>query len=263
MKSRPGFLSATGAVSGAAALAIIVAWVLFGGAGMFSTGELNAAVRGPALGGVTSHAALGADCGACHTAPWDERTMADRCMACHRDVDTQVRGRTGLHGGMVGGTRSRTCRPCHFEHRGPNGALTVDFDHDKVPFRLLGKHASVPCGECHKSPGDLRDTPQDCYACHAKDDDHNGGFGRQCEQCHKPTDWADATFDHTIFPVTHGREERVATCATCHPNGTTTYTCFGCHEHTPGNVLREHDGRSLASIANCIECHVGGREGDD
>ena len=66
-----------------------------------------------------------------------------------------------------------------------------------------------------------------------------------------------------IFPLTHGREERVATCATCHPNGTTTYTCFGCHEHTPGNVLREHDGRSLASIANCIECHVGGREGGD
>lgn len=262
---RLGFLTATGVACGAIALAAIAGWLLLGGASLFNPGGLNANVKGRTLGGVASHAGLGADCTACHTAPWESATMADRCMRCHPDVITQVQGHSGLHGGLVGAMSAPTCRACHSEHHGPDGQLTVNFDHSRLSFKLIGKHASVPCDRCHTAVGsvsDFRNTPHTCVACHAKDDKHAGSFGQQCEQCHNPTGWANATFDHTIFPVTHGRQERVAVCATCHPDGVKTYTCFGCHQHTPANVVGEHEGRSLASLTNCITCHVGGRGGD-
>lgn len=37
---------------------------------MFSPGSLNAQA-GTTLGGVSSHAEIGGECGLCHTAPWD------------------------------------------------------------------------------------------------------------------------------------------------------------------------------------------------
>ena len=42
-----------------------------------------------------------------------------------------------------------------------------------------------------------------------------------------------------------------------------SYSCYGCHEHTEGNVLDEHDGKSLTELADCIRCHPGGREAED
>ena len=76
--------------------------------------------------------------------------------------------------------------------------------------------------------------------------------------------WADATFDHAVFPVNHGGDEEKATCETCHPTDVKTYTCYGCHAHTEGNVRDQHEGQSLAELADCIRCHPGGRpaEGD-
>ena len=67
------------------------------------------------------------------------------------------------------------------------------------------------------------------------------------------------TFDHKVFPLDHGSDEKKATCETCHPNGTDTYTCFGCHEHTTCNVIGEHEGKSLAELQDCVRCHEGGR----
>jgi hypothetical protein len=133
-----------------------------------------------------------------------------------------------------------------------------------LTFKLIGKHVNVPCNDCHTNVGsfqDLRNTPQDCYSCHAKDDNHKGTFGQECGQCHNPTGWANATFDHSIFPVSHGANGQGA-CTTCHPNGVTTYTCFGCHQHTPASVVGGHEGKSLAQLTNCIACHAGGRGGD-
>lgn len=264
MSNRMGFMSATGALFAAIAVVAVVAWALLGGLSLFSPGGLSAA-KGQTLGGVTSHADLGADCAACHTAPWTAASMADRCVACHQDVSAQITGHKGLHGGLVGGLSRPTCRGCHSEHGGPNGVLMANFDHDRLTFKLVGKHATAACELCHTSASslqDLRNTPRDCFSCHAKDDNHAGKFGQECGQCHTPANWTDATFDHTIFPVTHGREERVATCQTCHPNGVRTYTCFGCHEHTPARVQADHEGKNAATLTDCIRCHQGGRGGD-
>jgi hypothetical protein len=120
----------------------------------------------------------------------------------------------------------------------------------------------VPCEGCHThsgSTGAPQNTPQDCYSCHAKDDKHKGTFGKDCGQCHTPAGWGNAKFDHTIFPVAHGNRGQPSTCQTCHPNGLSTYTCFGCHQHTPANIQGGHEGRALADLADCIRCHAGGR----
>jgi hypothetical protein len=244
----------------------ILVWMLIQGQSLFSPGGLNAQAKGQPLGGVSTHAQLGGNCAACHAAPWSSSTMDDRCNACHADVATQLQGNNGLHGGLVGLMSSATCDTCHSEHRGPNGELTANFNHNALTFKLTGAHATVPCQQCHtaaRSPQGLANTPQDCYSCHAAVDKHNGTFGKDCGQCHSTTSWANANFDHTVFPIDHGSNQQTATCKTCHPSNFNTYTCYGCHFHTPARVQSDHEGKSLASLSDCIKCHPGGQAAGD
>ena len=177
------------------------------------------------------------------------------CITCHTKLDADF---TRQHVTDYG----RQCLDCH------DGVdrYGSDFDHNKLAYPLTGKHANVPCAECHKDASTaqaLQRTPQDCVSCHKGDDPHNGSFGRQCDQCHNTTSWPDAHFDHAVFPVDHGQEAEKSTCRTCHPKDVSSYTCYGCHEHTPAGVLAEHEGRPLSELKDCIQCHEGGRgEGD-
>ena len=191
-------------------------------------------------------------CADCHPkglTQFDQTTCAD----CHTAINAAFMAQ---HIGSFG----RNCLLCH------NGRGGGDFDHNKLAFKLTGKHVGVPCDKCHAA-GSLQSTqqgPRDCVACHAKDDKHQGTFGTQCGQCHTANGWPGATFDHTIFPVNHGSREQVPTCQTCHTNGVNTYTCFGCHAHTPANIVARHEGRALSDLTNCVRCHAGGaREGGD
>jgi hypothetical protein len=190
-------------------------------------------------------------CTDCHPkslARFDQATCAD----CHVALNASFMTR---HEAAFG----KTCLLCH-DGTGRDGA---NFDHNAFPFKLTGKHAGVACERCHTGSGVTRspqNTPQDCFSCHARNDKHNGTFGQQCGGCHTPDGWNNAKFDHNIFPVSHGSRERVATCQTCHPTDLHTYTCFGCHAHTPANVQARHEGRALANLTDCIRCHAGGRK---
>ena len=270
MTKRPSFFSPTGIAVAVVLVVVVIALTLLLGPLLFSPGSLNSQAKAAPLGGVASHAGLGNHCGSCHTAPWSSQTMADKCMACHADIRAEISGKTGLHGSLLG-TRTPTCAGCHPDHHGPNGTLTAlngSFSrslHNAFPFKLTGKHAALQCSACHASAKSLQDfqkTPQDCYSCHAKDDKHKGSFGTQCGSCHTTNGWTGASFDHAIFPVDHGTDKQQSTCQTCHPNGTTTYTCFGCHQHTQANVVSGHEGQSLAALADCIKCHAGGKVPD-
>lgn len=194
-------------------------------------------------------------CAQCHPkglAQFDPAT----CGACHATLNA---GFMTQHEATFG----PACVPCH------DGAdrYGADFDHNRFAFKLTGKHVGLACQRCHTNAASvaaLQATPQTCYACHAKDDRHAGRFGQQCGQCHTAATWANATFDHSIFPVDHGSREQTSTCQTCHPTDVSSYTCFGCHRHTPANVVGGHEGRSLAQLTDCIRCHAGGRrEGGD
>ena len=191
-------------------------------------------------------------CADCHPkdwAPFDQAICAD----CHAGIDAAF---VKEHEAAFG----RECLTCH----DGTGAITVD--HDKFAFKLTGEHAGVACNACHKdarSLQDYKDAPQDCYACHAEDDEHDGAYGRDCGACHTAAAWDEVTFDHKVFPLDHGSEERKVTCETCHPSGMDSYTCYGCHEHTEANMLARHEGRSLAELEDCVRCHEGGRTKGD
>ncbi|HZY41565.1 MAG TPA: hypothetical protein VFF59_06155, partial [Anaerolineae bacterium] len=175
-------------------------------------------------------------CGECHT---NVRTVADfksaspACIDCHRK-DDEHRGAFGTD-----------CSVCHTSDDWDN----AQFDHNLAAFKLAGKHATVECEQCHVN-NVFKGTPQTCVSCHQKDDKHAGAFGADCAQCHNPSNWKDAKFDHNLaaFKLT-GAHVNV-TCARCHANGVykgTPQTCVGCHAEP-----QEHLG---AFGLDCAQCH--------
>lgn len=276
MSNRPGFISVTGIVVAVVLISGLVGWTMIDGPVLFSPGALNAQSKSQkSYGGIMNHAQLKGDCNVCHSAPWSSQSMTDRCIWCHTEVSTQVQTKTGLHGILVGTLKSPTCRGCHTEHHGAAGALTVvdpkTFPHDLTGYSLRAHQrksdgSQFLCADCHPKGVSSFDQAT-CQNCHATIDaafmtQHVNDFGTQCLECHKGND-PFANFKHTFFPLNHGREERQATCKTCHPtNAFSKYTCYGCHEHTPANVLNDHEGRPLSQLTDCVKCHPQGRNAD-
>ena len=189
-----------------------------------------------------AHAGL--DCRRCHEGV---RTAADfaaapeRCVGCHRDDDG--------HAGRFGDD----CGRCH----GAAAWKPASFDHAKTRFPLTGGHVRVACADCHAG-GRYQGTPTSCVACHPMPADHAGTFGDGCAACHRTDTWKGARFEHR-FPLDHGARGPSA-CETCHPEGYQTYTCYGCHEHTPARIESEHREEGISDLRDCARCHPTGRE---
>ena len=254
-------------------LAIFVCVVLLAavwqqrGASIVSPGPLTPGDSTPeTFGGVTSHAALERQCGACHVAPWSTTTMTAQCRTCHTDIHAEERDSSSLHAAFAART---SCLACHDEHRG--GATTrasldgLASQHNRFGFPLDGAHATVTCAECHTSTTgrlSFAKTPTTCVGCHQPDDKHNGTLGNDCAACHTTVSWEGAQIQHDMFPLDHGSRRPVA-CKTCHtdPANYKSYTCYGCHAHDPARVARQHRGEvRTANLDDCIQCHAGGRE---
>ena len=192
-------------------------------------------------------------CTDCHTGR--RFTFPDeRCERCHRDYQAQfIRKHADTWGAE--------CRSCH---DGIDRFGRKVFQHDSTGYPLTGAHGRVSCGDCHTGVRTLdafRSAPTECSACHQKDDRHRGGFGSDCAACHDTRSWEGARFDHT-FPIDHGERGRVA-CRTCHqqPGSWKSYTCYGCHEHTPARIAAEHREEGIGrNLDNCVRCHATGRE---
>jgi hypothetical protein len=182
------------------------------------------------------------ECRACHR---DEthRGTPTACVACHAEP--------AVHKGRFG----TGCAQCHSTSAWTGAA----FDHDLAAFKLTGRHKTVDCKSCHVN-NVYAGTAQTCASCHAEPAKHKGRYGTACAQCHTTSQWTGATFKHT-FPLNHGRRG-VSACTTCHttPNEFKTYTCYGCHEHTPAKIERRHAKRIIANLQDCVRCHANGRE---
>jgi hypothetical protein len=159
-----------------------------------------------------------------------------RCETCHRDV----------HEGQFA-KREGGCAGCHQT----TDFAAVTFDHDRESrFPLVGAHAKVACGGCHRpvpgKPTRYRPLEMTCESCHA--DPHGGQFAERvpakaCEDCHTPKDFQQTRFEHsppfTTFEL-EGKHAQVK-CEACHPVaavgpariaryvGVPT-TCEGCHD---------------------------------
>jgi hypothetical protein len=120
------------------------------------------------------HASVG--CEECHATRAYRNTARD-CISCHKSDD--------VHKGNLG----KACATCH----NPNGWKFWQFDHGKAThFALEGAHAKITCETCHVKPPDEVKLPKDCGDCHARDDVHHGGFGRDCARCHSSISWKGA-----------------------------------------------------------------------
>jgi hypothetical protein len=174
-----------------------------------------------------------ARCESCHTGSLYRDKLPNKCSSCHEKNDKHK------------GTLGNDCARCHTERDWKEKA---GFSHEKTEFPLLGKHATVPCKECHKSPL-FKEAPKACIGCHAKDDRHKGSLGDQCQSCHNERDWKKTSFDHakTTFPLL-GKHQKTE-CGACHKSANYKQTpkdCFACHQRDD-----KHEGQQGKACASC------------
>ncbi|TFG79941.1 MAG: hypothetical protein E4H23_04235 [Chrysiogenales bacterium] len=133
--------------------------------------------------------------------------------------------------------------------------------HDRTNFPLLGRHRSVPCGDCHLN-GVIAGTPSACEACHwdrRRDDRYQLLLGDHCADCHTPFDWKKLkpnSWEHgrvSGFPL--AGVHKTMDCAACHPGNVfkgQAQDCYSCHrrqyEQAPNHV-------SGGYATDCRQCH--------
>jgi hypothetical protein len=175
-------------------------------------------------------------CDSCHTGDLYRDKLATNCVSCHRKDDR--------HKGNLG----NRCEQCHTEN---SWRRITSFDHDVTRFPLIGRHAVVPCENCHRSQL-FKGTPLSCSSCH-RDSHHEGRLGPNCALCHNPNSWTRWRFDHdamTRYPLTGAH--RGLTCEACHMTKnvvkiTLPTDCIACH--------RKDDAHHGSFGPACERCH--------
>lgn len=266
--NRLGCLTSTGLIAALITLVALVGVAFASGGHMFSSGDLNAQT-GEAVGGVNSHAQI-SECKACHSAPWESDTMADRCLTCHTDIAEQMLNVAQLHGAITKKDPSLACRDCHFEHRGAAASLTEMgdnvFPHEELGFSLKGhqltvKNEAFVCSDCHGE--DISTFASDsCQNCHNKIDivftqAHSLSFGTECRTCHDGVDRYGKNFSHDSFAFQLIGDHKEAACTSCHLDARTItdlqsapQDCYSCHFQDD-----EHVG---TYGKDCGACHSAG-----
>jgi hypothetical protein len=204
---------------------------------------------------------LSASCRSCHKVADFRAPLPTNCAACHQDV----------HAGEFG----NRCASCH-EAQDWTSRFGPDA-HRRTNFPLTGRHAAIPCLECHLDQRDRKFTRAtvDCYSCHQADyartagttlDHGRSGFGTDCKSCHFPTSFKPAIFPahENCFRIAGGPHGRIA-CLDCHsslssivPTGacaTNTVDCMRCHACS--RVTPQHAAVAAFQCVNrkCYECH--------
>jgi hypothetical protein len=202
-------------------------------------------------------------CNGCHGAKGFDTPVPDTCAGCHRD---RHGGEFGLH-----------CEGCHDE-KSWRPLFQADA-HRNTNFPLVGRHALIPCTECHGNLRDRRFTQAAvrCDACHEADfmrtgatsvDHMTNNFSRECQTCHNTFRFFPAIVraHDTCFRVSSGSHHGIR-CLGCHTSlptvtftgtcATGTFTCSECHSHTCTHSDIQHKtvmGYQCAN-AKCYECH--------
>jgi hypothetical protein len=264
--NRLGCLSSTGILAALITVLVIAGYAYARGGLLFNPGPLNAQGN-QTLGGVTSHAEIGGECKACHTAPWEGATMADRCLTCHTNIAQQMQDANMLHGTLFQADPTLACRDCHPEHHGADAPLTVmedvPFPHEVVGFSLNGHQLTAArepfaCNDCHHN--DITSfAPETCDTCHRQMDiaymtAHALSFGSACLACHDGMDHFDENFDHNVFSFPLTGSHAGLACVQCHINArglvdfaAAPQDCFSCHQ--------QDDAHNGQFGTDCAACH--------
>ena len=185
-------------------------------------------------------------CDACHNGNYTN--TPNTCDGCHLP---DYNGSTNPNHTAAGFVTD--CATCH------NETAWSPSSYDHAIYPLTNSHATVSCDQCHN--GNYNNTPNTCDGCHmteynsATDPNHaTAGFPSDCAQCHDPTNWNNATFDHSGFPLLGAHA--TTSCDACH-NGNytnTPNTCDGCHlPDYNGSTNPNHVAAGFAT--DCATCH--------
>jgi hypothetical protein len=185
------------------------------------------------------------------------QALGQTCLSCHRDV----------HQGRL----SARCQSCHDEE---SWKTRFDADaHRRGNFPLTGRHAFLPCEECHgdrRDRGFVRQTPQ-CLDCHRGDlartagsaVDHGApGFSTRCQDCHTPWRFQGASFaaHEACFQLSGGPHAGIR-CLSCHTALTGFATTGACNTATAActrcHACNDHPNEPGFACAErkCYECH--------
>jgi hypothetical protein len=202
-------------------------------------------------------------CAECHGGDLHQ-PLPKSCASCHQDPHLQEFG--------------LMCASCHNTERFEAPLFVVD-SHRRTNFPLTGRHAALPCDECHVEKRDRQFTRAaiDCVQCHAADarrattqtvNHQRPPFSLACGSCHTPATFVGAKYRQhdTCFPITRGAHTNIR-CDECHaPLRGFVVTgncenaparCAECHEHNIAAEARRHarvPGYEHKS-QKCAECH--------
>ncbi|HVN76844.1 MAG TPA: hypothetical protein VMT19_11040, partial [Thermoanaerobaculaceae bacterium] len=180
-------------------------------------------------------------CASCHRQPPMKVKLAfDRCAVCHADPHK--------------GEFKQDCVACHTTA----GFKSAPFDHAaRTSFALTGRHAEIPCSDCHKGATvpvgtkvvatvEFRGLSKACASCHS--DVHAGKLGTACESCHGSATFRVATFVHPSDPELYGGQHARVACGKCHGGEGTTKTGI------TGKPAAQRVYRGLSTA--CASCHT-------
>jgi len=214
------------------------------------------------------------NCAQCHGGKvFDPKIVIPHRTSKYKFAELDEKGCVSCHADYHAGQLPQKCEQCH----GLDSWKLKNFDHDKSSsFKLVGKHASVTCGECHKPMANktvtfaktqmplVRYKPigSQCLNCHT--DYHSGQLPQKCDQCHGLDSWKLKNFDHdksSSFKLI-GKHATTA-CSQCHlpiANKTVTFAktqmpvvlykpigaqCLSCHADYHAGQLPQ----------KCDQCH--------
>ena len=202
-------------------------------------------------------------CSSCHPSADFKAAVPNSCSACHRDVHT--------------GEFGTRCASCH-DAESWRSRFNADA-HRRTNFPLTGRHALIPCEECHLDQRDRRFSRAtvECFTCHQADyaraavisiNHVAAGFGTGCRDCHNPWSFRGGHFagHDACFQLAPGPHSGIA-CLDCHtsltgfvPTGacsTNTASCTRCH-FCP-TMQQVHTQKQVAGFQckdrKCYECH--------
>ena len=202
-------------------------------------------------------------CRKCHVVDF-KQPLPRSCSACHRDV----------HGGYAG----IQCASCH-DTDGWKSRFDADA-HRRTNFPLQGRHALLPCEQCH---GDRRDRSfarptVACWECHqadltsasARGVDHSAFPGYPqlaCLGCHGFWRWSPATFSGhgACFPISSGNHAGIP-CMQCHVTLPVPLAIGSCTSTPYPSCTRCHPCAKHPSVQSfvctdqaCYGCHYNGQ----
>lgn len=142
------------------------------------------------------------------------------------------------------------CLACHAPFRGTPAQRCVDCHDPRALTPAAAKAATPrPAGTADITVAELhRMLPlDDCVSCHV-------GHLTATRAARN------AAFDHAQYFPLEG--PHAVACKTCHVGkGLSTYTCMGCHEHSPERVARQHAEEGIRrDLSDCVACHRDGTE---